>query len=46
VSALTCHRVHRGVGTAAVLCAALVGASTLFTKQHYVLDAIAGMFLA
>lgn len=46
VSALTCHRVHRGVGIAAVLCAALVGVSTLFTKQHYVLDVIAGTLLA
>lgn len=46
VSALTCHRVHRGVGTAAALCAVLIGVSTLYTKQHYVLDVIAGMFLA
>jgi membrane-associated phospholipid phosphatase len=46
VSALTCYRVHRGVGIAAALCASLVGVSTLFTKQHYILDVIAGMFLA
>jgi membrane-associated phospholipid phosphatase len=46
VSALTCYRVHRGVGITAVLCATLVGLSTLFTKQHYVLDVIAGVFLA
>ncbi|HEX2462830.1 MAG TPA: phosphatase PAP2 family protein, partial [Vicinamibacterales bacterium] len=46
VSALTCYRVHRGVGIAAVVCAALVGLSTLFTKQHYVLDVIAGVLLA
>jgi membrane-associated phospholipid phosphatase len=46
VSALTCYRVHRGVGITAVVCAALVGLSTLFTKQHYVLDVIAGVFLA
>ena len=46
VSALACHRVHRGVGTAAMLCALLVGASTLFTKQHYVADVVAGMLLA
>jgi membrane-associated phospholipid phosphatase len=46
VSALACHRVHRGVGIAASLCAALVAVSTLFTKQHYVLDVIAGVFLA
>jgi membrane-associated phospholipid phosphatase len=46
VSALTCHRVHRGVGIAAVLSAALVGISTLYTKQHYVADVTAGVFLA
>jgi len=46
VSALTCLRVHRGLGIAAGLCAALVGVSTLFTKQHYVLDVLAGGLLA
>jgi membrane-associated phospholipid phosphatase len=46
VSALTCWRVHRGLGIAAVLCAALVGLSTLYTKQHYVLDVIAGILMA
>ena len=46
VSALTCYRIHRGVGIAATLSAALVGVSTLYTKQHYVLDVIAGIVLA
>jgi membrane-associated phospholipid phosphatase len=46
VSALTCYRLHRGVGVAAAVSASLVGASTLFTKQHYVLDVVAGVFLA
>jgi membrane-associated phospholipid phosphatase len=46
VSALTCYRVHRKVGIAAALCASLVAVSTLYTKQHYVADAIAGVFLA
>ena len=46
VSALTCYRVHRGVGIAAGLCASLIGVSTLYTKQHYILDVIAGIFLA
>jgi len=46
VSALACYRVHRGVGIAAALCASLVGISTLYTKQHYILDVIAGIFLA
>lgn len=46
VSALACYRVHRGVGIGAGLCAALVGVSTLYTKQHYVLDVVTGIFLA
>src|SRR5207249_120214 len=46
VSALTCYRVHRGVGIAALLWASLIGVSTLFTKQHYVVDVIAGLLLA
>ena len=46
VSALTCSRVHRGVGIAALAWAALIGVSTLYTKQHYAVDVIAGTFLA
>lgn len=46
VSALACYRVHRGVGITAALCALLVGVSTLFTKQHYISDVLAGIFLA
>jgi len=46
VSALTCYRVHRGVGIATAFCASLVGVSTLYTKQHYIADVIAGIFLA
>jgi membrane-associated phospholipid phosphatase len=46
VSALTCYRVHRGVGFAAVLWASLIGVSTLYTKQHYVVDVIAGALAA
>jgi membrane-associated phospholipid phosphatase len=46
VSALACSRVHRGVGIGGALCALLVGLSTLFTKQHYVLDVLAGILLA
>ncbi len=46
VSALTCLRVHRGVGIAATGIASLVALSTLFTKQHYVLDVIAGVVMA
>lgn len=46
VSALACGRVHRGVGIFATLCATLVAMSTVFTKQHYILDVIAGVLLA
>jgi membrane-associated phospholipid phosphatase len=46
VSALTCYRVHRRVGVAATVCAALVALSTLFAKQHYIVDVLAGITLA
>ncbi len=46
VAAFTCYRVHRGVGIAAAVWAALIGLSTLFTKQHYVADVIVGALLA
>jgi membrane-associated phospholipid phosphatase len=46
VSALACWRVHRGVGGAALIWAALIGLSTLYTKQHYILDVLAGALLA
>lgn len=46
VSALTCYRVHRGVGIVGAVCAVLVAVSTLFSKQHYVADVLAGTFVA
>lgn len=46
VSAFACSRVNRGLGRVSMLCAALVGVSTLFTRQHYVLDVVAGVGLA
>lgn len=46
VSALTCYVVHRRVGIFAMVCAILVAISTLFTKQHYILDVVGGAFLA
>ena len=46
LSALACHRVNRGVGIAAGAWATLVALSTLFTKQHYVLDVVSGALLA
>ncbi len=46
VSALTCYRLHRRLGLAALLCASLVAVSTVFTKQHYIADVIAATLLA
>lgn len=46
VSALTCYVVHRRVGIFAMVAASLVALSTLLTKQHYVLDVVAGVALA
>jgi membrane-associated phospholipid phosphatase len=46
LAALTSYRVHRGLGIASLLWAALVGVSTLYTKQHYIVDVIAGMLIA
>lgn len=46
VAALTSVRVHRGVGLAALVSASIVALSTLFTRQHYVLDVIAGVAMA
>jgi membrane-associated phospholipid phosphatase len=46
VSALASYRVHRTLGFVAISCASLVAISTLFTKQHYVADLVAGILLA
>jgi len=46
VSALASWRVHRTLGLIALSCASLVAVSTLFTKQHYVADVLAGVLLA
>lgn len=46
LAAFACDRVHRGVGTLAFVWATLVALATLFTKQHYLLDAIAGALIA
>ena len=46
VSALTCYRVHAGVGWVAAGWATLIAVSTLYTKQHYVVDVIAGAAIA
>lgn len=46
VSALTCFRLHRGLAIVATVFASLVGLSTLYSKQHYVIDVVAGIALA
>ena len=46
VGAFAVWRMHRRLGAIAIACAAIVGVSTLFTKQHYVLDVIGGLLLA
>jgi membrane-associated phospholipid phosphatase len=46
LSALDCYRVHRTLGAFAVGGASIVALSTLFTKQHYIADVIAGVLLA
>jgi membrane-associated phospholipid phosphatase len=46
VSALAVSLVHRRLGLVALLSGTLVALSTLFTKQHYVLDVAAGTVLA
>jgi membrane-associated phospholipid phosphatase len=46
VGALAVWRLHVRLGAVALACATVVGLSTLFTKQHYVLDVIGGIALA
>ena len=45
VSAFACYRVHHGLGVTAIVWAALIAVSTVFTKQHYAIDAIAGVVM-
>jgi membrane-associated phospholipid phosphatase len=45
VAAVACYRVHRGVGVVTGLWAALIAVSTLFIKQHYVVDVVAGVLV-
>jgi membrane-associated phospholipid phosphatase len=45
VGAFAVWRMHARLGALAIGCAAVVGLSTLFTKQHYVVDVIAGFAL-
>ena len=46
VSALASSRVHRTLGRMAIAFAMVVALSTLFTKQHYIVDVVAGILLA
>jgi membrane-associated phospholipid phosphatase len=46
VAAFACFRIHRGTGVAAAGWATLIAISTVYTKQHYVVDAIGGAFVA
>lgn len=45
VAALACRFVHRRLGDVLLAWATLVALSTVFTKQHYVADAICGTLL-
>ncbi|HUR88878.1 MAG TPA: phosphatase PAP2 family protein [Ramlibacter sp.] len=46
IAALACRIVNRRLGDVLLVWAALVALSTVFTKQHYVADAVAGTVLA
>ncbi len=46
VTSFSSYRVHRGVGIAAAVWTSLIGISTVFTKQHYIIDVIAGALVA
>ena len=46
IAALACRVIHRRLGDVLLVWASLVAFSTVFTKQHYVADAIAGGALA
>jgi membrane-associated phospholipid phosphatase len=45
IAALACRFVHRRFGDVLLVWAALVAMSTIYTKQHYVADAISGAML-
>ncbi len=46
MAALACWKVDRWIGGVAIGVAALIGASTLFVKQHYFVDVVGGFVVA
>lgn len=46
LAARCCHKVHRRTGLVSYVWATLVALSTLYTKQHYAADVLAGTALA
>jgi len=46
LAALSTFRVRRGLGIAALIWAVVIAVSTLFIKQHYAADVVAGTLLA
>ena len=45
VGAFACYRVHRRTGLLALAWSVLIGVSTVYTKQHFAVDAAAGAVL-
>jgi membrane-associated phospholipid phosphatase len=46
VGAFACLRMDRVVGFTALVWATLIAAATIYTKQHYAIDAVAGIVIA
>lgn len=46
IAALVCWEANRKVGAFALLAALAIGVSTLFTKQHYLVDVVSGYAIA
>ena len=46
VGAFACLRMDRGIGITAGVWAVLIAVSTVYTKQHYAIDAVAGAAIA
>lgn len=46
LSAFICNKFNRKIGTVLIILALLISASTLFIKQHYILDVVTGFLVA